>query len=137
VLEVIAILAALQEPHLDRREVYCLAQNVYHEARGEPRVGQAAVANVTINRAHKRGKTVCEVVFEPSQFSWASSNPPRADQDAWHQAVEIAGMTYAGLIPDQTKGATYFYEFRKVKPAWASKYKVTRVIAKHKFMKEK
>ena len=30
----------------------CLALNIYHEARGEPIVGQEAVAYVTINRMH-------------------------------------------------------------------------------------
>ena len=40
----------LARSHYDMREMQCLALNVYHEARGESRSGQYAVATVTMNR---------------------------------------------------------------------------------------
>lgn len=70
---------------IDPNEVYCLATNIYHEARGEPLEGQIAVASVTINRVHDHRwpDTICEVVFQAQrdpetreprlhrcQFSW-------------------------------------------------------------------
>ena len=47
-----------------------LTLNVYHEARGEPEIGQLAVAHVTLNRAMEEHKSIAEVVREPYQFSW-------------------------------------------------------------------
>ncbi len=48
----------------------CLALAVYEEARGEPLVGQEAVAMVVLNRARQAHRPVCQVVFAPGQFSW-------------------------------------------------------------------
>jgi spore germination cell wall hydrolase CwlJ-like protein len=47
-------------------EVYCLAINVYHEARGEDYLAQLAVADVTMNRveSEKFSNSVCEVITE-------------------------------------------------------------------------
>lgn len=70
---------------VDKNAVYCLATNIYHEARGEPVAGQVAVANVTLNRVTDRRwpGTVCgvvrqaardpetrEVALHRCQFSW-------------------------------------------------------------------
>ncbi len=46
----------LTDPETRRREMRCLAEAVYFEARSEPETGQAAVAQVVINRA-KSGST--------------------------------------------------------------------------------
>ena len=45
-------------------EVYCLAENVYFEARNQPLIGQAAVISVVMNRIHdpRFPSTICEVV---------------------------------------------------------------------------
>ena len=48
------------------RQIHCLAQNIYWEARGEPKEAQIAVAFATIERVNKRGypDTLCGVVFD-------------------------------------------------------------------------
>ena len=64
-------------------ETYCMAQNVYYEARGESLKGKQAVGNVVLNRVnHKKyPNTVCGVVYEAKlwngkvirdmcQFAW-------------------------------------------------------------------
>jgi len=55
-----------------REQLYCGAQNIYHESRGESNLGQIAVAHVVRNRVEspKYPNTVCEVVWQPKQFSW-------------------------------------------------------------------
>ena len=59
-----------------KREVDCLAENIYHEARTEGTKGQQAVALVTMNRLNndKFPKKICEVVKQKTngtcQFSW-------------------------------------------------------------------
>ena len=54
-------------------ELYCLAQNVYFEAKSEPLAGQYAVADVVLNRVKdtRYPNTICEVVKEgPIKESW-------------------------------------------------------------------
>lgn len=55
-----------------KQELKCLADNVYHEARGESLEGRYAVIFATLERVlHKRfPKTICGVVHQPWQFSW-------------------------------------------------------------------
>lgn len=56
-----------------KSEVQCLSEMMYHEARGEPKAGQLAVAVVTINRA-KSGKypdNICHVIRQSGQYPWA------------------------------------------------------------------
>lgn len=62
----------IQKQALDERELDFLAENVYHEARGESLRGQLAVAQVTLARliSGKFGKTLPSVIFAQNQFSW-------------------------------------------------------------------
>ena len=68
----------------------CMTANIYHEARGESLKGQYAVAHVVMNRVHHEQfpNSVCEVVFQPKQFSWTHTiNDPRpTEYHAWSQA---------------------------------------------------
>ena len=60
-------------------EVYCMAQNVYFEARHESMVGKIAVAHVVMNRIEdkKWPNTVCGVVKEgPVRESWKTKKDP-------------------------------------------------------------
>lgn len=130
--------------------ILCLALNVYHEARGEPLNGQHAVAQVTMNRAGRDPLRVCEVVFEPYQFSWA--NPltttdkstrqrltPRfipKEAKAWQVAKQIAKLTIDGWIPDFTNGATHYHADYIVKPHWVKAKKRTITIGKHHFYRK-
>ena len=45
---------------------YCLAMNVYHEARNQPLAGQMAVISVTVNRVNDKRfpNSICGVVYE-------------------------------------------------------------------------
>ena len=54
-------------------ESFCLAQNVYFEARNQPLAGQMAVISVTVNRMNDKRfpNTICGVVYEgPHRPSW-------------------------------------------------------------------
>ena len=60
-------------------ELYCLAMNVYHEAKSEPLAGQYAFADVTINRTldTRYPNTVCEVVMQARmKESWKTKQYP-------------------------------------------------------------
>lgn len=124
--------------HVSSRDVYCLAKNVYHEARGEHILGQYAVAQVTINRmkSQKYPSRLCDVVYDKHQFSWTlKSNlkyyKPRGE--SWENSLKIAekfllhGYRLQGL-----ENSLYFHA-DYVKPKW-SRYRAKEVqIGRHIF----
>ena len=60
-------------------ELYCLALNIYHESRSDNMAGQAAVADVVLNRVTdaRYPNTICEVVKEgPIRESWKTRQDP-------------------------------------------------------------
>lgn len=121
----------------------CLSLNLYHEARGEPVMGQYAVALVTMNRA-KEEEEVCKTVFKKHQFSWTSAvtkskggwyipnHMKPTDQTAWMYATKIAQATLEGRMQDFTRGADH-YHANYVRPSWASKMKLVKEIGAHRF----
>ena len=110
-----------------RRQITCLAENIYREARGQSRKGQMAVALVTMNRVkHHFARTVCGVVHEPGQFSWVGEPRPSFEPWQWLIAKHIAWEVYMGRIHDFTQGALYFYAADDPNPpAWATEYQQT------------
>lgn len=126
-------------------ELECLAENVYHEARGEPLEGQYAVAEVTMNRVRSRSfpKSVCEVVHEKrwdsrrrrhvGAFSWTELDDlstPRGGP--WHQAREVAVAVYDGEHAPQVPNALY-YHAKYIKPSWAKPNRRVATIGSHVF----
>ena len=129
----------------DRRNLACLARNVYFEARGEPTAGQYAVAEVTMNRkaSGRYPDTVCGVVYQKSwdplrgryvgAFSWTEFDvlpTPRGEQ--WLQAWEVAEAVYYGREPPVLDGAMYFHAVY-IKPDWAKRKKPLARIGGHIF----
>ncbi len=118
------------------RELDCLTQAVYFEARGETPRGQAAVAQVVLNRVRHPAypKTVCGVVYQGArsagcQFSFACDGSTRRgrEADAWTRARKIAARALAGGAPSYVGTATHFHAVR-VSPAWGSSMlRVTQV----------
>lgn len=126
----------------------CLALNVYYESRGEPSMGQYAVAVVTLNRADYQAERVCSVVTQKGQFSWTLDPkkklrfkngvvviPGSLEKAAWQQSLMVARHTFYGRIHDITDGATYFHTV-DVSPAWSTKFKRTRKIGRHIFYRD-
>lgn len=92
------------------------------------------MAQVTLNRARKKGKTVKEVVLEKNQFSWVKQKPRVREFDAFVQCTSVA--LYAMARSDTTKGSTHFHA-NYVKPGWRKKMKRTMQIGDHIFYREK
>jgi N-acetylmuramoyl-L-alanine amidase len=123
---------------LSEGDLFCMVQNVYHEARGEDLLGQAAVAHVTLNRVRSRSypDSVCGVVWQSGQFSWTEDgrSDRMTDLDAIGKAVDIALSVSWGKIKDSTGGALHFYAHDKVKPYWSSRgYRF--ILGEHTFVK--
>ena len=117
-------------------DINCLAMNVYHEARGESVEGQAAVAWVTMNRVHHDyfPNDVCDVVWQPSQFSWTNDGKSDAtnNAEAWHQAYAVARDVYYNRVEDPTDGAL-FYHATRVNPSWNRQMHRVATIENHVF----
>ncbi|MEI4486012.1 cell wall hydrolase [Frigidibacter sp. MR17.14] len=118
----------------------CLATALYFEARGEPLAGQAAVAEVILNRVEDANypKTICGVVNQGGggscQFSYTCDGKSDAigDRSAWDVAGRIARAMIDGAPRDLTEGATHFHTPR-VKPTWARSFVKTATIGDHIF----
>lgn len=114
----------------------CLALNIYHESRGEPLLGQYAVAMVTLNRAERDPSKVCNEVFDHAQFSWTlePSTYGVHDTEAWRTATIIAITAWDKS--DFTGGATHYFNPDKANPDWARSMKFLMKIGRHVFYKE-
>lgn len=109
----------------EQKQVDCLADNIYFEARQEPVKGQMAVAFVTLNRVQsgKFPETICGVVKQKQrgvcQFSWwcdvtAKTQALRrsfGERDVYEQIRLLA--TYIFLnhhkLDDVTHGAMFYH----------------------------
>tara|TARA_R110002096_G_scaffold378997_1_gene573034 strand:+ start:648 stop:1028 length:381 start_codon:yes stop_codon:yes gene_type:complete len=115
----------------------CLASAIYHEARGEPLLGQMAVAEVIINRVDNwRWKnTVCEVVTQKDQFTfyWDGKSDKMIDHEARRLAERVATSYLVGGNAGITKGATCYTRV-EINNYWTKKSTVIMTIGKHKFM---
>ena len=119
------------------RDMRCLAQAVYVEARGEPLDGQLAVAKVVINRAASGlyPSDYCSVVTQRKQFSFVrNGHIPQADEssDAWRRAKAVAQIAHQDLWQSQAGDALYFHA-TYVRPGWASQKKQLARIDTHIF----
>ncbi len=109
------------------RELDCLTQAVYYEARGETPSGQAAVAQVVINRARnpRFPKSICGVVFQRAaatrgcQFSFACDGSTLRNREpgAWRRAQKIASRALDGFVMAEVGAATHFHTLN-VAPIW-------------------
>lgn len=116
-------------------DLQCLAENVYYEARGEPLVGQYAVAEVTMNRVRSPDfpNSVCAVVHARGAFSWTLTGevrPPHGYE--WRRARAVAGTVYDSQEAPLVAGALY-YHATYVSPDWAPTRSRVAHIGKHLF----
>jgi len=116
-------------------DLRCLAENVYYEARGEPLVGQYAVAEVTMNRVAARefGNSVCEVVHQRGAFSWTYESEPAAPFGyEWRRAQAVASTVYDSREAPLVNGALYYHAIY-VSPEWAASRQQVALIGMHLF----
>lgn len=124
------------------RELECLTQAVYFEARGETPAGQAAVAQVVLNRVRHPSfpKSVCGVVFQGAgkrvgcQFSFACDGSMRRGREvaAWNRARKVASKALAGNVMASIGDATHFHT-TNVAPNWGPRLVRTAEVGMHIF----
>lgn len=127
--------SAIHAAASDARQVDCLARNIYHESRGEPFLGQVAVAQVTLNRAKHRlwPSNLCAVVYQRAQFSWTLTQRKQVrDTKAWRESMIIARAVLLGTLHIPNFHATHFHT-KQVKPQWRHNLQVVATIGNHIF----
>jgi len=119
------------------QQVECLAKNIYYEAPDEPYEGKLAVATVTMNRvAHPQfPNSVCEVVYQPWQFSWTMQRNLRPVRHlrVFDEALRIA----RSVINDNRRllsirNAMYYHN-QTVTPRWSFTMSPIQRIGGHTF----
>ncbi|MER9934602.1 cell wall hydrolase [Mesorhizobium sp. M0088] len=121
-----------------QKEQACLANGIYFEARSESVRGQAAVAQVILNRVRNPTypNSICGVVYQNDswfnrcQFSFAcDGRKKRIDSPAAYKtAKEIAMAVTAGKIFIPEVGSSTHYYAQYVHPGWArTMQKMTKI----------
>lgn len=100
------------------KQINCLAEAIYHEARGEPILGQVAVGMVVLNRTQTRefSGTICDVVYAKNQFTWTATphRQPSGPEFVFAQnlATSLIRCTNdevcSNYIPPYLKSITFF-----------------------------
>lgn len=132
----------LRGSELDKaRALQCLTTAIYYEAASEPDDGQAAVAQVILNRVRHPTfpATVCGVVYQGSekrgcQFSFACDGamarvPMRS---AWDRARRAAARALAGYVFVPVGMATHYHTYA-VTPSWNRSLVMTGAFGAHFF----
>jgi spore germination cell wall hydrolase CwlJ-like protein len=132
----------------DRRMNYtssdlnCLAKNIYHEAGVESKQGKFAVAQVTLNRLQEGlwGRTICDVVYAPAQFSWTLYKSKRHEQPKgplWEDSRAVArAVLDDGYRVPSLEAATYYHADYIKTPLWAKSVAKIQQVGQHIFYKK-
>jgi len=139
--------AASIDPEKLGREARCLAEAVYFEARSEPEAGQAAVAQVVLNRVQSGlyPSSVCGVVYQNRhhyrrcQFSFACEGKSLriTEGESWERAVRVAKEVMVGRTYISDVGRSTHYHANYVHPRWARALRKMNVIGRHVFYRLK
>ena len=120
-----------------KEQIKCMAVNIYHEAGGEPYMGQVAVARVVMNRVlHGFASNPCKVIYQMTtrwnpnteqtithcQFSWVCQRKkdPHNDNPIYVQAEDIARQVLdENKWKDEISSDLLFFHSTSVKPNWS------------------
>ena len=121
----------------------CLAEAIYFESRGEPEQGQAAVAQVVLNRVRSGiyPTTVCGVVYQDRnrpfacQFSFACEGKSLRIEEPgpWAVATRIAQEVVGGSNYNPRVGEAVNYHANYVAPFWVGYLRKVDHIGNHIF----
>lgn len=118
----------------------CLSMNAYHEARGEPFLGQVAVSQVLLRRADFDPRRVCREMRRPGQFSWVGKARKPRSRTAWREAQLAARTAWLHAVvggrTDQSHGADHYHATWIAPPRWTRHMRRVVTVGEHHFYKE-
>ena len=116
-----------------QNDIQLMANAVYGESRGEPYIGQVAVASVILNRVNSASfpNSIAGVIFEPRAFTAV------ADGQIWLTPNEQAKKAVIDAINgwDPTGEATYYFNPDTATSGWIWTRPQIKQIGKHIFCK--
>ena len=135
--------ATLIDPKETAQQMRCLAEAIYFESRSEPEAGQAAVAQVVLNRVRSGiyPSTVCGVVYQDRnrpfacQFSFACEGKSLRIEEPgpWVVATRIAEEVVSGESYNPVVAEAVNYHANYVSPYWAGYLRRVDRIGAHIF----
>lgn len=137
-------------------EWQCLTIALYHEARGEPEIGQIAVGETILNRVRSKAypDTICGVVFQNSQmknqcqFSFACDGVSDAMQESQpmqklsemarqlilaQKSHSLDAVTRSSYFNQRAPLMTHYHRY-DVFPTWSPKLEKLAQIGNHVFL---
>jgi len=132
----------ISQPVIPTSDIECLTQAIYYEARNESEDGQAAVAEVVLNRSRAGNypRDVCQVVYQRNsrtcQFTFTcdgSIGRGPINAVAWARAERIAREVHAGRAQTLLPRSSVNYHANYVRPSWGRRLEKVRQIGAHIF----
>ncbi len=126
---------AYAQDNLRPNDVQLLARCVNGEARGEPYIGQVAVAAVILNRVKHPSfpNTLAGVIYQPRAFTAVMDGQINVAIDENTTVYKACSDAMNGWDP--SGGAIYYYNPAKTTNQWIYSRPVIKTIGKHKFAK--
>lgn len=133
---------AAVDPISRAKALTCLTSAIYYEAANQTTAGQAAVAQVVLNRLRNPHfpKSICGVVFEGSElatgcqftFTCDGSLNRQPSLPLWRSAEEVAERSLDGYVAKDVGLATHYHTMWVV-PYWQPSVLKVRQIGPHIF----
>jgi spore germination cell wall hydrolase CwlJ-like protein len=133
-------------------DLFCMAEAIYFESRGEPDIGQLAVGITIRNRFNSRRypDSICEVVRQgrywkghpvkhKCQFSYFCDGKSEivSDLRAWQNALDLAAIILSTRLEIAGLENVTHYHSVKVKPDWSRKLYYKTTVGRHLFYVKK
>lgn len=103
----------------------CLAVAMHKEASGEGLLGQRAVLDTIQQRMKDKHKTACQIIKEPGQFSWDTTDVKATKQ-------QLTRYRFVAKMLPVVHEARYFHNV-KARPSWAKKMRYVGRVENHYF----
>ncbi len=115
----------------NNNELNILARCIHGEARGEPYVGQVAVAAVILNRVRdsRFPNTIAGVIYQPGAFDAVADGQINLEPD--QSSFKAARDAMNGWDP--TYGSVYYYNPVTATSKWIWTRQIVTTIGKHNF----
>jgi spore germination cell wall hydrolase CwlJ-like protein len=127
------------------KQMSCLAEALYFEARGEPITGQLAVGEVILNRVEdsRYPSSICKVINQGTgrrfacQFTYTCVGKFETvhERKAYEMALKLAKILITTHDRKLTKGSTHYHS-NYVNPKWSKKFERVAKYGRHIFYRQ-
>ena len=127
------------------KQMSCLAEALYFEARGEPIQGQLAVGEVILNRVKdtRYPSSICKVINQGTgrrfacQFTYTCDGKLETvhERKPYEMALKIAKILMTTHDGKLTRGSTHYHS-NYVNPKWSKKFERVAKFGRHIFYRQ-